>query len=242
MNKSSRRMAIALLLAAGSGVWAGAVAQSASADAVTVLELFTSQGCSSCPSADQLFKQYAGRTDIVALSYSVDYWDYLGWKDTLASPRFSERQRAYGKSVSNGQVYTPQMVVNGTKHAVGSSKREIDTAVSATRGATSSQVFRVDANRADSVITIQGGDKIAGGTIWLVTVRGPQSIAVKRGENSGRTLTYYNVVREIVEAGTWNGSATSIRIPDGSALGPDERYAVLIQRGGGPVLGAGWVQ
>jgi hypothetical protein len=242
MNESSRRVAIALLLAAGSGVWAGAVAQPASADAVTVLELFTSQGCSSCPSADQLFKQYAGRTDIVALSYSVDYWDYLGWKDTLANPRFSERQRAYGKSVSNGQVYTPQMVVNGTKHAVGSSKKEIDTAVNATRAAASSQVFRVDANRADSVIAIQGGDKIAGGTIWLVTVRGPQSIAIKRGENSGRTLTYYNVVREIVEAGTWNGSATSIRVPASSTLAPDERHAVLIQRGGGPVLGAGWVQ
>jgi hypothetical protein len=106
---------------AGCLLSASAAAQTA-VKSPPVLELFTSQGCSSCPAADALFKAYAARRDIVALSMPVDYWDYLGWKDTLGSPKFSRRQRDYAKQRGDGQVYTPQVVVNGRTHVVGSSK------------------------------------------------------------------------------------------------------------------------
>jgi hypothetical protein len=228
----------------------GQTAPPAAPVAVTVLELFTSQGCSSCPAADALFKSYVERPDVLALSYSVDYWDYLGWKDTLASPKFTERQRAYGKSVSNGQIYTPQMVINGVRHAVGSSRGDIEAAVAATRASPAAQAFRIEASRADGAIAVRSAGSIgsasaaAPGVVWLVTVRGEQAIAVTRGENSGRTLSYANVVRDVAQVGEWTGQPLTVRVPAGSpALGPDERYAVLIQRGQqGPLLGAGWVQ
>jgi hypothetical protein len=216
---------------------------------ITVLELYTSQGCSSCPAADALFKSYVERPDVLALSFSVDYWDYLGWKDTLASPKFTERQRGYGRSISNGQIYTPQMVVNGARHVVGSSRGDIDAAVTAARGASAAQAFKVEASRVDGGIALQAGAvsavaQPASGVIWLLTVRGKQTISVKRGENSGNTLTYFNSVRDVAQVGEWTGKSTTVRFPVGAApLGPDEQYAVLIQRGAqGPLLGAGWVK
>jgi hypothetical protein len=223
---------------------------------VTVLELFTSQGCSSCPAADLLFKSYVDRADLLALSYSVDYWDYLGWKDTLASPKFTARQRAYGKTLGNGQVYTPQMVINGVRHAVGSSRADIDRMVAAARNAAVPQASLLVASRVGDAITIAGIADAAitqvDGAIWLVTVRSQDTIIVKRGENGGRTLTYHNVVRDIVQVGRWSGAATSFRVPTGGVvLGPSDRFALLIQPAGsglgpgdvqGPVLAAGWVK
>jgi hypothetical protein len=218
---------------------------------ITVLELYTSQGCSSCPAADALFKSYVERPDILALSFSVDYWDYLGWKDTLASPKFTERQRGYGKAISNGQIYTPQIVVNGTRHVVGSSRGDIDAAVVASRSSAAAQAFAVDASRVDGGIAVQISDAPksqlrppAAGVIWLVRVVGRVPIAVMRGENSGKTLTYFNSVRDVARVGEWTGQNTMIRVPPGAAaLAANERYAVLIQRGEqGPLLGAGWVK
>jgi hypothetical protein len=247
MTRFSRHFAAAILLSFGA--ISPAVCQTA--PAITVLELFTSQGCSSCPAADALFKSYLERPDLMALSYSVDYWDYLGWKDTLANPKFSERQRGYGKSLNNGQIYTPQMVINGTRHVVGSSRSDIDASVKASQGTAASQAIRVEANRSDSVISVRGVDPLASpaampvnGVVWLVIVHGTQTVAVKRGENSGRTLSYFNVVRDVAQVGEWTGKSMTFRIPSGSrALGQDERYAVLIQREGpGPLLGAGWVR
>ena len=244
MIRFSRRFAAAVLISCA--VLGPAAAQTV--PAITVLELFTSQGCSSCPAADALFKSYVERPDVMALSYSVDYWDYLGWKDTLASPKFTERQRAYGKSVSNGRIYTPQMVINGTRHAVGSSRGDIDAAVTATRGSAAAQAFRVEATDGVIILKVAGAAMPAAaapvnGVVWLVTVRGQQTIAVTRGENSGRTLSYANVVRDVARVAEWTGKAMTVRIPvGGPALGPDERYAVLIQSGPqGALLGAGWV-
>jgi hypothetical protein len=218
--------------------------------AITVLELYTSQGCSSCPAADALLKSYLERPDVLALSFSVDYWDYLGWKDTLASPKFTERQRGYGKSISNGQIYTPQMVVNGARHVVGSSRSEIDAAITASRSNVVAQAFKLEASRVEGGIAIQAGTLAspllppAKGVVWLLTVRATQTIAVKRGENSGHTLHYFNSVRDVAQIGDWTGATTTVRLPTGVApLGPDERYAVLIHRGAqGPLLAAGWVK
>jgi hypothetical protein len=244
-----------LFVLAGTG-WAGA----ANAQAITpiaILELFTSQGCSSCPAADALFKSYVEDPDVVALSYSVDYWDYLGWKDTLASPKFTDRQRAYGKIVSNGQVYTPQMVINGASHAVGSSRRDIEAGV-AKPLATAGRPQRLEAKAAEGAITLRlgGGGSAAPkpgpGVIWLVTVKGQQTVKVLRGENSGRSLTYFNIVKDVVQIGSFAGTSfgagagdgrVTVQLPARAALGVDERYAVLLQRDShGALLAAGWVK
>ena len=118
----------ALVVGSASTANAGKASNTA-ATPVTVIELFTSQGCSSCPTADALLESYADRPDVVALTLPVDYWDYLGWKDTLASPKFSARQRTYAKARGDGRVYTPQVVINGLQHAVGSSATDIDRAI-----------------------------------------------------------------------------------------------------------------
>jgi hypothetical protein len=248
-----RRLAVAALFGAVSAHAVSAQTASAvpSPASMTVLELFTSQGCSSCPAADALFKSYVERPDVVALSYSVDYWDYLGWKDTLASPKFTERQRGYGKAISNGQIYTPQMVVNGARHAVGSSRADIDAALKAASGSAAAQAFIVDASRVDGGIALQVAETpafqklpSATGVILLVRVMTKVPVAVMRGENSGKTLTYFNSVRELALVGEWTGKSMTVRLPPGAAaLAAGERYAVLIQRGDhGPLLGAGWVK
>jgi hypothetical protein len=254
MHKFSWRLALAGALlalmvvdraAAQSSKPAPDAGPSPGAGIATVLELFTSQGCSSCPAADELFRALADRPGVIALSFSVDYWDYLGWKDTFASPKFTERQRSYGRSVSNGQVYTPQMVIDGVSHAVGSSRHAIDAAITGGRkGASPAHI--VDAVQADGAISVRAGTAVPAvpGRILLVTVRGPQTLAIKRGENSGRTLTYINVVRDLVDVGAWTGGSAVVKLPAGSApLAPGERQAVLIQVAGqGRLLGAGWVK
>lgn len=208
-----------------------------------VLELFTSQGCSSCPAADAIFKTYAARDDIIALSMSVDYWDYLGWKDTLASPKFSKRQRAYAKTRADGQVYTPQAIVNGRDHVVGSSKSEIEAAlkVNAARPRAVSMSAFLDKGTVTIEIA-QSSDAGTESTIWLAVVQAEAQIDVKAGENRGRKLTYYNVVRDIVPAGMWSGPATSIRQPASAlATGTNQRFAVILQQGsGGPIVAAAW--
>jgi hypothetical protein len=236
---------VGIVVAGRAEAQAGNPALGVEPQSATVLELFTSQGCSSCPAADVLFRSLASRPGVIALSYSVDYWDYLGWKDTFASPKFTDRQRVYGRNVSNGQVYTPQMVINGNSHAVGSSQRDIDTAIAVGRQA-KSPAFMVEAVQTDGSISLRAatGASTALGRILLVTVRGPQTLAVKRGENSGRTLTYVNVVRDLTEVGGWTGGSAIIKVPNGAgALAPGERYAILIQAADqGSLLGAGWVK
>jgi hypothetical protein len=208
-----------------------------------VLELYTSQGCSSCPAADALFKSYAARADVIALSMSVDYWDYLGWKDTLASPKFSKRQRAYAKARADGQVYTPQVVINGREHVVGSSKTDIEAALKASTAKPRSVSMRAALDKGTVTIDIaQAGDTSGEATVWLAVVQTEAQIDVKAGENQGRKLTYYNVVRDIVPAGMWSGPALTIRQPASAlATGANQRFAVIVQQGtGGPIVAAAW--
>ena len=213
-------------------------------DSTVVLELFTSQGCSSCPAADIVFKSYAARSDIVALSMSVDYWDYLGWKDTLASPKFTKRQRAYAQARADGQVYTPQAVINGRSHVVGSSKSDIEAALKANAGKLNAISMKAGLEKGTVTIDIaQSNDAIGEMTVWLAIVQAEAQIDVKAGENRGRKLTYYNVVRDLVPAGMWSGPATTIR-QQAAALssGANQRFAVIVQKGtGGPIVAAAWV-
>src|SRR5262249_38071684 len=140
-----RLLAIVAVAAGLAGISLASAAEELKADGQSqagvarraVVELFTSQGCSSCPAADALLKRLADRDDLVALSLSVDYWDYLGWRDTLASPKFAERQRAYARARGDGAIYTPQAVVNGMAHVNGSDEGQIARAIERTSKALS---------------------------------------------------------------------------------------------------------
>lgn len=212
---------------------------------VNVIELYTSQGCSSCPPADALIKSYANQPGILALSLPVDYWDYLGWKDTLGSPKHSERQRNYARARGDGQVYTPQVVINGLAHAVGSSKSAIDAALMLTKD-------ELAASRVPLKFWMDGGSLIIetgaaapnssfkDGVVWLAVIQPSADVEIRRGENSGRKVTYTNVVRELTPVGTWTGQPMRIQLARTAVMRKElERVAVLIQSGkAGPIIGA----
>lgn len=212
---------------------------------VNVIELFTSQGCSSCPPADALLQTYAKRPDVLAITLPVDYWDYLGWKDTLGSPKHSERQRNYARARGDGQVYTPQVVINGTAHAVGSSKAAIDAALMLTNDEVSASRVPLKFWTERGSIFIETGAvrpnaSFSEATIWLATIQPKVDVEIKRGENTGRKVTYTNVVRELTPVGTWNGKQMRVEIARTAVMRKDlEQIAVLIQSGkAGPIIGA----
>ncbi len=210
-----------------------------------VVELFTSQGCSSCPPADALLKTYADTHEVIALSYAVDYWDYLGWKDTLALPRNTERQRAYAKARGDGAVYTPQAVVNGIKHVNGASRAEIDKALEGGWARFSKQQVPVRFWMQNGALLIQTGAAAEGqdtkdATIWFVVVKKSVEVPIGRGENAAKSVTYTNVVREITPVGVWTGKPIMVRLALHALMRSDSEAAVvLIQQGdGGPIIGA----
>jgi hypothetical protein len=211
-----------------------------------VLELFTSQGCSSCPPADALLHDYAERKDVVALTMPVDYWDYLGWKDTLANPKFSARQRAYAKDRGDGRIYTPQMVINGVIHVNGSSREDIENAIQ--RAAPHFEKTRVPLSikkDGSGHVIIHAGDAPEGSdireaTIWLAVIQREVEIPVRAGENHGKTLKYANVVRELIPIGMWNGEAAQFQLDRETILQPGAgSCAIIVQTGkAGPIIGA----
>ena len=208
--------------------------QSAQAEPRAVIELFTSQGCSSCPPADQLLGELTSDASLIVVSVPVDYWDYLGWKDTLADPRNTARQKAYSKLRGDREVYTPQVVVNGTLHALGSDKAAIELAIAASRknGAMSLLPTLTVGEGRLNVTVPDLVDARAGGEVWLVGVVKAATIAIARGENKGRTITYHNVARRWIKLGDWTGKANSWSIPVQTfkAANVDEA-AVLVQGG-----------
>ncbi len=224
----------------------------AQAEIKGVVELFTSQGCSSCPPADKLLGQYAAQPDILALSYNVDYWDYLGWKDTLASPDNTERQRNYAQARGDGQVYTPQAVIDGRTHAVGSSKTAIDAALAKYSGGLPIHLSLSSTGDAITV-AIDAADPAAKAamphaTLWLVMYDKSVSVPIGRGENGGRTVTYTDVVRKLRPIAMWKGEAMSVDLPKSEIKQADvNRCAVLLQaetKDGlpGPILGAATIE
>jgi hypothetical protein len=218
----------------------------ATAEPRAVMELFTSQGCSSCPPADKLLGELAERKDVLALSLPVDYWDYLGWKDTLASHDYSERQREYAQSRGDGAVYTPQAVINGSEDLVGSDRAAVETALKqATDKGLSVPITLSSAGDATTVkIGAAAGATPNRGTIWLVMYDRSVTVPIGRGENSGRTITYSNVVRKLRPIAMWKGAEMTIDLPRSEMdQAKVARCAVLLQAekpGGlpGPILGA----
>ena len=216
-----------------------------------VIELFTSQGCSSCPPADRLLGQLAQDPSLIALSVPVDYWDYLGWKDTLALPVDSTRQRDYAVARGDREVYTPQVVINGMVHALGSNKDAIEDAIVKTRRESDPLSLPVSVKVADGVITVgvpAATGKHASGEVWLCPVTAKARVSIGRGENKGRTVVYHNVVRRWVKLGAWHGKAETFRVklatlPDARfSIADIDRAAVLLQSGSaqkpGMILGA----
>ena len=204
-----------------------------------VVELFTSQGCSSCPPADAVLVDLAQRPEVVALTYPVDYWDYLGWKDTLAQPGFAMRQRAYAHLRGDRQVYTPQLVVNGRKPCVGSDRAEIERFI-----APGSRDHA--ALPADVTLSEQGGKvliKVSGeaglpAAVWVLPVLRSQTVEIGRGENRGRSITYANVVRGMTRLGEWTGGEAQFEAPLGVARAEGDGYVVLVQATHGVKPGA----
>ena len=202
------------------------------APGLTVVELFQSQGCSSCPPAIANVNAIAGKPDVLALIFAVDYWDSLGWKDTFAKHVYTQRQQAYAHGLHNTDVATPQVVVNGRRDLVGGDARELAAAIATTPKP------RVPVTLSAASVSVGDGlAPIAPADVWLVRYD-PRTInvAIKAGENNGKTLAHRDVVKDMVRIGHWNGKAASYVIPAGGD--PALKTAILVQPPGGPIVAA----
>jgi hypothetical protein len=200
-----------------------------------VIELFTSQGCSSCPAADKLVGELARDPSLVSISLPIDYWDYLGWKDTLADPRNTARQKAYSKVRGDREVYTPQVVVNGSLHALGSDQGAIEKAIAKSRQNAGTLSLPLTLSIADGRLTIavpDGSEVHNGAEVWICGVAKAVTVEIKRGENQGKTITYHNVARRWLKLDAWNGKERTWTVPirDFAGAGIDGA-AVMVQNG-----------
>src|SRR5215510_11330310 len=178
------RVALALLCAV-----VGSTVPAMAAETRAVIELFTSQGCSSCPPADHLLGELAKDPSLVVMSLPIDYWDYLGWKDTLATPGHTARQRGYAQIRGDRAVYTPQVVVNGAVHVQGSNKADIERAIAQTKQQAGTLSVPVTVAKAGDKLTVSvaPGKDARGGEIWLCSLASNVPVAIGRGENRGKT-------------------------------------------------------
>lgn len=220
-----------------------AAAPSHAGEVKAVVELFTSQGCNSCPPADKLLGELAQDEKLIALSVPVDYWDYLGWRDTLALNEHSLRQKGYSASRGDRQIYTPQAVINGVAETTGSNRSAIDAVIAASDTTKKMNVpvsLKQNGASLDLNVGAGKGDKA---TIWVLSVSKSVPVVIKKGENKGKTITYVNAVRAWTPAGEWDGKPlkTSIRIADLETTGADT-CVVILQAGTkempGPIRGA----
>jgi hypothetical protein len=218
---------IALLLAFGSAsVMAG--------ERPVLVELFTSEGCSSCPPADALLAELSARPEVLALSFHVDYWDRLGWKDPFSSPAATQRQQRYADLLGTATVYTPQIVVDGKWQAVGSNRAEVERALGAARRSGDEVPVALALDRGRATISLGAAGEGVSAAVLLIGFDRRHVSAVVRGENSGRTLAHADVVRSIEEVGRFNGRARAIEVPIRMR---SERVAAIVQAEDGRVLG-----
>lgn len=239
MNTRLSRLAVALLAAAALAGVADARAETVGPKAV--VELFTSQGCASCPPADEKLVELAQDPEILALTLPVDYWDYLGWQDTLADPAHTARQRGYAAARGDRMVFTPQMVVNGAFACIGSKPQDVAAALEKAEehAARLPVPVSVDVAGGEAAIRIEAGAD-APAEVWLLAIDREEEVAIGRGENSGRHATYANVVRGMARVGEWTGAAASYRH---ALAGRGDFHVVLLQKRHGDhpgaILGAG---
>ncbi len=217
-------------LLAGAAIFGGSPA---AAEGPVVVELFTSQGCSSCPPADAFLKELAGRPDVLALAFHVDYWDRLGWKDPYSSPAAAARQRAYARFLSLRTVYTPQAVVDGRFDAIGSDRRAVARAIEAARKSPHVETGLAREND-EIVVRVAGMAADQRGNVSLVAYVREAVTKVAAGENGGRTLANANIVRSVERLGPAGEAPATWRVPARDGL----EYAVLVQGEDGRILGA----
>ncbi|HEX4505289.1 MAG TPA: DUF1223 domain-containing protein [Alphaproteobacteria bacterium] len=195
-----------------------------------VVELFTSQGCSSCPPADALLNELAGRQDVLALGFHVDYWDRLGWKDPLSTPGATMRQHDYAAAFGRNEVYTPQMVIDGTRQAVGSDRGAVLRAIADAQPVKAAPIAFAADGRSVSV-----GAGTGRGKVLVIRYLLKRTTEVQRGENAGRAAIDANGVDSIREAGEWTGQRLELPL---DAAGVGHGLAILIQGRDGQILGA----
>ena len=201
-----------------------------------VVELYTSQGCSSCPPADALLGELARRGDVLALAFHVDYWDELGWRDRFELPVATLRQRQYARQLGSASVYTPQMVVDGTADVVGGDEAGVDRLIAAPRA---SVPVHLSARGGELLVSVAAATGMPTAEVTLLSYLPQAQTAIGRGENAGRALREYNIVRSCATLGGWHGASAEwrVRLAD---FPPDARaVAVLVQQPGpGAIIGA----
>lgn len=218
----------------------------AGAEPRAVIELFTSQGCSSCPPADKVLGELANDPSVIAMSLPVDYWDYLGWKDTLADPKFSLRQRAYSRERGDRGVYTPQVIVNGKAQVLGSDRAAIERVIAAMRSENVAMQLPVKLAVAGDGLKVdlpafQIGN--ANGEVWICGISRNVKVTIRRGENRNSQIEYHNVVRRWLKVGDWSGTAAQWKVPLENIRGEGIDAAVVYVQSGsrdqpGSMLGA----
>jgi len=237
-----KALALALSIAAVASGSALAVhaARAGEHPQLVVVELFTSQGCSSCPPAEAYLGELAKRPELLALEQHVNYWDYIGWKDPFALPATTERQRSYNQRLGRGYVYTPQVVADGLAEAVGSDTNAVEQAIVKARKTTGPRV-KVKVKNDDTgalYVKLPESESKVLCDVFLIGYDPLHMTRVVRGENSGRTLNNYNVVREFRHVGFWSGQGAIIELPrlEGGAM---RQWAVIVQvENSGAILGA----
>ncbi|XDA99896.1 DUF1223 domain-containing protein [Sulfitobacter sp. LCG007] len=224
--------AAALLLSAPVNAEEGAPARS-----TVVVELFTSQGCSSCPPADELMEELAKRDDVIALALHVDYWDYIGWKDDFADPKYAQRQKKYAMRAGRHSIYTPQMIVNGTTDIVGTHPKQLEKAIAEHRARPAA--VDLDLHRDGDVVTISAvplRQDMLPMDVQLLRYQPARQAEITRGENAGKTIHYVNVTEGWTLLGQWDGKAPFRMTADAEGSLP---VVVLIQVARfGPILAA----
>lgn len=234
-------------LASAALALAGSLAASERSEAATaprtrtplVVELFTAQGCESCPEANRMMAALAERDRVIALTFPVDYWDYLGWRDTFAKPEFTARQRAYVARLGLKEIYTPEVVVNGRRQAAGVDSDEIEELIDG-------EAARRSTLQRPSILVLKGGRRISVGDgspfsepadVWLIRYDSQKrEVRVRGGDNEGELVPHHNVVREIQHLGPWNGRSRAYPLPSPTS---GQRTVILVQGAkGGPILSA----
>ena len=214
-------------------------AESGPAKRPVLVELYTSQGCSSCVPADGLLAKLTKRPDVIPMSLSVTYWDMLGWKDTLASDVNTRRQKSYAAQMGHGAVYTPQIIVNGVSDVVGSREQAVDAAIDAHAhdGDTDDVPLWMKETTQELNIAISGSADHTPrppATVWMFHLRDSATVNIGAGENEGRTMTYHNVVSDLKAVGQWTGDPLIIDVPRAALEGiPHDTLVVTVQSGGG---------
>jgi hypothetical protein len=233
------RKGVGLVLAAAVSFAAGPAP--AGSKRPVVVELYTSQGCNTCPPADALLGRLAERKDVLAMSLPITYWDMLGWKDTLASEANTRRQKAYAEAMGRGGVYTPQMIVDGISDVVGGRDAAVEAAIDARLLDMRAIPVALSATPQTIHVAVGSSPVRSGeeGTIWMFRIAGKATVNVAAGENGGHSLTYYHVVREVKAIGLWKGQALVVDLPRTEIAGSArDMIAVIVQQGGyGRVVG-----